>query len=423
MEIIIPYKPREHFTRFHSTDKRWVVIVAHRRCGKTVAALNHLQRDALKISNARFAYISPTYKQSKNIAWDLIKFYSKDVPNVQYNESELTVKYPNGSRLTLYGADNPDSLRGIGLWGVVFDEYSQQPSNIFTEIIRPALSDHKGYAIWIGTPKGKNEFYRLFQEGKKEENWLSMLLTIDDTKIIPQEELDDARKIMSADEFDQEYNCSFESSIKGAYYARELSEARKQGRITLVPYDRAIPVHIVMDLGIGQALGAGFYQRSVQLKMIDYWEGSEKQAIPDAIKVFKDKPYVYGKVFLPHDSEATEQGSGKTRLATFKELWPNIEVIKIPKLHVDDGINKGKLALSRMWIDQVNCQTFLDYLSGYHQAWNETRGMFEERPYHDFTSHAADVHRYAAIVENEMINETYSTPTNTEWSSHSEYGG
>ena len=141
--ITIKYKPREWSNEIHDTDKRWIVIVAHRRAGKTTMALNHLQRDALKIKNSRWAYISPTYKQSKFIAWDLIKQYARVIPGVIFNESELTVKYPNGSKLTLYGADYPDSLRGMGFWGVIFDEYSQQPSNIFSEIIRPALSDHE----------------------------------------------------------------------------------------------------------------------------------------------------------------------------------------------------------------------------------------------------------------------------------------
>ena len=140
--IKIPYKPRAWALELHDSKKRWSVIVAHRRSGKTTACLNHLQRDALQTPNSRFAYISPTYKQSKNVAWDLIKHYAQNIPNTSFNEAELRVDYPNGSRITLYGADNPDSLRGVGIWGVVFDEYSQQPSNIFSEISRSALADH-----------------------------------------------------------------------------------------------------------------------------------------------------------------------------------------------------------------------------------------------------------------------------------------
>jgi len=147
MEITIDYTPRDWAVKLHNDPSRWKVIVLHRRAGKTVAAINHLQRDALLTPKSRFAYIAPTYKQAKMIAWDMLKGFSKDIPGVKYNESELRIDYPNGARIQLFGADNPDSLRGISLWGVVFDEYSQQPSSIFPEIVRPALADNKGYAF------------------------------------------------------------------------------------------------------------------------------------------------------------------------------------------------------------------------------------------------------------------------------------
>jgi len=165
--ITIPYAPRKWAAAFHECGKRFMVLVMHRRAGKTTAVLNHCQRDALRTPQSRYAYIAPTYKQAKNIAWELLKFYAGEIPAIKTNEAELYVEYPNGSRLTLYGADNPDSLRGLGLWGVVFDEYSQQPPNIFGEIISKALADHYGYAIWIGTVKGKNQLFRLYEEGKK----------------------------------------------------------------------------------------------------------------------------------------------------------------------------------------------------------------------------------------------------------------
>ena len=408
VQVVIPYKPREWALQLHDSTKRWIVLVIHRRGGKTTAALNHLQRDALKIPQSRWAYIAPTYKQAKNIAWDLLKIYSRVIPGIEYNEAELTVKYPNGSKLTLYGADNPDSLRGIGLWGVVFDEYSQQPSNIFTEIIRPALADHQGYAIWIGTPKGKNEFFRLYEQGKKEEAWLSLLLTVDDTGIIPQEELDDARKSMTADEFNQEFYCSFEAAIKGAIYSEEISLARRQGRVKLVPYDTSLKVHTVSDLGVGPQFSIGFYQRvGSELHMIDYWQGSNKDGIPTAGRMLRDKPYVYGKHFLPHDAEGTEQATEKTRLKSAEELWPQAEFVIVPKLSVDAGIHKGKLMFSRLWVDEQNCATWLDAISQYKQEWDDSKGMFKEKPLHDWTSHGADVHRYAAVIEDQMTNDDY----------------
>lgn len=422
MVTTIPYEPRAWASRLHDTAKRWIVLILHRRAGKTVAVLNHLQRDALKIPNSRFAYIAPFYKQAKNVAWDLLKHYAQPIPNVRFNESELSVTYPNGSKLQLYGADNPDSLRGIALWGVAFDEYSQQPSNIFTEVIRPALADHSGYAIWIGTPKGKNELYRLYKYGLTDEAWLSMLLTVDDTKLIPDAELEDARKLMSEDEYNQEFMCSFEAAIKGAYYAKELAEARKQGRIKLVPYDPALKVHLVSDLGVGPNFATGFYQKSGgETRMIDFWEGANHDGIPQAVKVFKDKPYVYGKWFMPHDAEANSIDTGKTRVQTAKELWPNIDIVVIPKLSVDDGIAKGRLMFPHLWIDETNCQQFLDYIAQYQQEWDDDKGMFKEKPLHNFTSHAADVHRGAAVIEDQMTNQDFIPYRQPVWESETNY--
>src|SRR5258708_28205179 len=148
--IKLLYSPRAWALPFHSSKKRWMVLVVHRRAGKTTAAINFIQLSALKNKNCRYAYIAPTYKQAKNVAWAILKDYSSDIPGIEQRESELTVRYPSGSTITLFYADSPDSLRGMGLAGVVFDEYSQQPSNIFSEVVRPMLADHNGYAIWIG---------------------------------------------------------------------------------------------------------------------------------------------------------------------------------------------------------------------------------------------------------------------------------
>ena len=162
----IIYTPRQWTYDLHESPERWKVIIVHRRGGKTTACINHLIRDAMRVNGSRYAYIAPTYKQAKNVAWDLLKEFARQIEGVSFNESELRADFANGSRITLFGADNPDALRGLALWGVIFDEYSQQPSNIFTEVIRPALADNKGYGIWIGTPKGKNDFYRLYRRVK-----------------------------------------------------------------------------------------------------------------------------------------------------------------------------------------------------------------------------------------------------------------
>jgi hypothetical protein len=341
---------------------------------------------------------------AKNVAWDIIKHYSRPIDGVVYNEAELTVKYANGSRITLYGADNPDSLRGIGLWGVVFDEYSQQPSNIFTEIISPTLVDHAGYAIWIGTPKGKNDFYRLYEKAKTDKDRVTLLMTVADTGLISDEELKIQRKNMSEDEFNQEFYCSFEAAIKGSYYGEQLIQARKDGRLRQVAYDPLLKVHTVWDLGVGQALSIGFYQRLAnELRMIDYWEGTDDQGIIDGIGVLQRRPYVYGKHFAPHDIKAKEISTGQTRWEVAAKLGINFEIT--PKIGLDDGIEAGKRMWERLWVNEPKCSVWIDNISQYRRVWDDNRGMFKEEPYHDFSSHSADVHRYAALTEDLMTNE------------------
>lgn len=404
-KVEVAYKPREWaLQHLHERTERWIVLVIHRRAGKTTAALNHLQRDALQTQNSRFAFIAPTYKQAKLIAWDIAKHYARPIPAVEFNEVELTVKYPNGSKLSLYGADNPDSLRGLGLWGVVFDEYSQQPSNIFTEVIRPALADHQGYAIWIGTPKGRNEFYRLYEEGKKQENWHSCLLTVEDTKLIPQSELDDARRSMSRDEYQQEWHCSFDAAIKGAVFATELSDMRTDGRVGVVAYDKSLKVYTVWDRGVGANLVIGFYQKSFgQLKKINTWQGSGNEGLPEALRVVQNLPYVYGNHFGPHDIEGTDASTGKTWKETARTLGFEFEVV--PKMLVEDRIHLAQLALSHTWVDATKNAKWLDAMGLYHYRWDDKKGMFLDEPEHDWTSHFADEYCYAAVIEDRMDND------------------
>lgn len=404
--VEIEYEPRAWADEFHDNPKRFKVLVLHRRAGKTTAVLQHLQRDAMMTPNARFAYIAPTYKQAKNIAWDLIKEMARPIPGIDFNEVELTVRYPNNSKITLYGADNPDSLRGIGLWGVVFDEYSQQPSNIFTEIILPALADHNGYAIWIGTPKGKNEFYKLYRQaitgldkdGKDiSEDWWGLLLSAGASGIISPEELELQKRNMSDDEYAQEFECSFDAAIKGAYYSSEIQRARAEGRIRAFNYDPLLPVFTVWDLGVSDATAIGFYQKvGTDILMIDYYESTDK-GLNHYVKVLREKDYIYSQHYAPHDIKQREWTTGKSRQEIARDLGIYFDIVA--DLSIEDGINAGRMVFPRLYINEKNCSRFVDYLAQYHKEWDDKRGAFKDRPKHDFTSHAADVHRYMALVE------------------------
>lgn len=396
MEKVLIYKPRLWTKEFHESTHRWKVIVAHRRSGKTTATLNHLIRDALCNNKAKYAFIAPTYKQAKNVAWDILKQYAIKIDGAVFNESELRADFANGSRITLYGADNPDSLRGIGLCGVVFDEYSQQPTNIFTEIIRPALADHNGYAIWIGTPKGKNEFFRLYERAANNAEWYRLLLPASYSNVLAPEELISAKKSMTAEEYEQEFECSFESAVKGAYYAKELADARKNGRITAVPYMKNLRVHTWWDLGIGDSTVIGFFQKAgLEWHMIDYYEATG-EGLDHYAGVLQSKKYLYGYHFAPHDIEVRELGTGKSRKEIARTL--DIDFRVVPNLPIYDGINALRMRFNTLWFDTQRCAKFLDALSMYQRKWNEQMGDYDDKPLHDWTSHAADMARYWAVT-------------------------
>jgi len=364
------------------------VLVIHRRAGKTVAALNHLLRDALTKPGTRYAYIAPYFNQAKQIAWDILKEYARKVEGVTFNESELRADFANGSRITLFGADNPDRLRGLSLWGVIFDEYSQQPSNIFSEIILPALADHQGYAIWIGTPKGKNAFWELYnfaqnpidENGKiLKDEWLALLLTVEETGIIPTEELETQKAIMDPDEFQQEWYCSFDAAVRGAYYADQINKARAENRITEVPYDSRFPVHTVWDLGVRDSTTIWFVQQmGLQIRVIDCYENSG-EGLAFYKKVLDDRKYIYGTHYAPHDIQVKELGTGVSRLEVARTLGVQFKIV--PNLQVIEGINAAREFFYKCWFDKVKCEKGINALSSYHKEWDEKRGEFKPVPF------------------------------------------
>lgn len=233
--ITIPYHPRPPQPEIHKglESHRWSVIVAHRRMGKTVCVLNHLLKKALldESQTARYAYIAPYRNQAKAIAWDYLKRFSGVVPGVRFSEGDLEVFLPNGSRIRLYGADNPDALRGIYLDGVVMDEVADMKPEVWSEIVRPALSDRMGWAVFIGTPKGQNLFYELYEQASKD-GWFRGIYRADETNVLPEEELEDARSVMSDNQFRQEFLCDFTASVDNVLITIDMVSRAAKRTIT-----------------------------------------------------------------------------------------------------------------------------------------------------------------------------------------------
>ena len=242
------YTPRPYQIEIHKSLKRFNVLSCHRRFGKTHLSINEIIDKGYKCAhpNPQYAYLAPNYGQAKRVAWDVVKQYTKNLPGVTYNETELKCEFSRGSdrvRILLLGAENPDSLRGIYLDGVVLDEYASMNATIWSEVIRPALLDRLGWAIFISTPKGLNNFYEVYQAALKDANWYAATFRASETGIIPISELEMARATMSESEYSQEFECSWSAALVGAYYGKEIEQAEKDGRITSVPFDPALGVH------------------------------------------------------------------------------------------------------------------------------------------------------------------------------------
>lgn len=399
VEVVIPYAPRPEQQRVHEAEdrERFQVVVAHRRFGKTVMAVNRLIRKATQCpkDRPRTAYIAPTYRQGKSIAWDYLRHFAGVIPGATFNESELRCDLPNGSQIRLYGADNPDALRGIYLDDVVLDEAGLMQRRVWTEVIRPALTDRQGSMLAIGTPNGHNLFWDLRDRASQGDGWGLHTFRVTDTHIIAAAELEDARRQMSPEEYAQEFECSFDAAIRGAIYGRMLEEIREQDRITRIDYEPLLPVHTAWDLGMSDATAIWFMQpeKSGDVRVIDFYE-ARGESLAHYVNVLNAKSYTYGRHILPHDAKVRELGTGRSRLEMLLSLGLRAEIA--PNMSLDDGIEAGRVFLRRCWFDAERCKDGLDALANYRRALN-TRTEEYMAPLHDWSSHAADAFRYAAV--------------------------
>lgn len=457
--VEVPYAPRKWAKRMHASYKRWFVLVLHRRAGKTTSELNHHQRYAMddELERARLAFllpgdqrtidglmakrriywhVMPTLTQAKSVAWDMLKDISRPIPGIHTNASDLEVTYPNGNKVRLRGADDPDSLRGPGLRGLSLDEFSQIQGKVFDEILSKALSDQLGYCIFSGTIQGKDQLYNLWSGAKNSSEWFAMWQDIDESlrtedgptiAALLRSMADDRKLIldgaMTKAAFDQEWYLSPEAAIKGAIFGTEMANARKEGRVTRVPYDPALPVDTDWDLGIGDATSIWFSQslKTGEVRLVDYYEnsglgfehyakalrgqleeiGDEKQI--EAIRAANERRrrYVYGTHWGPHDVVVKELGTGKTRVETAASYGIRFEVT--PRLtqgdrgEVEEGINAARLLLARCYFDEAATEAGREALTHYRRDYNSRLDELKPTPVHDWSSHGADAFRGLAV--------------------------
>jgi phage terminase large subunit len=378
--------------------KRFNVLLAHRRFGKTVLAICILILKALECKHHKpqVHYFCPTYSQAKRVAWAYVKDFCQHIPGTVFNESELKVTFPTGAVLQLGSADNPDANRGIYSDFAVMDEPAQMPPSMWFEVLRPALSDRKGGVLFIGTPAGRHGlFYDLWTQAETDPDFWRGCYRADETGIVDDQELESAQRGMSVSEYAQEFLCSWDAAIKGAYWATEMDVAEQSGRVTsLVPL-YGEPVHISLDLGMNDATACWFFQMDGEkIRMLDYSEYTN-MGLPAIVDDWKARGYRYGKVICPHDINVHSLSTGQTRRDTFRAL--GVDTLVAPKGEVIDGINAVRAMLPRITFDRDKCRDGIEALRQYRADWQEKKNVLQLRPLHDWTSHGADAMRYLAV--------------------------
>jgi phage terminase large subunit len=403
-DLVPIYQPRHHFNPFHVRAMRWACLVVHRRGGKTVACVNEIITRAsyTQKENARFAYIAPFYRQAKDVAWEYLKQFGAPFIKGRPRESELRVELFNGSWITLYGADNPDALRGLYLDGVVLDEYGDCRPSLWGTVVLPTLADRKGWAVFIGTPKGKNHFYDVHKRAEIEDKWYSLKLPASVSGILDQEELDEMRAQMTEEAYNQELECDFEAAVLGTYYANIIQGLEQCGAITPQSgiYDPREKVHVATDLGFTDNTALWFWQETRGgYNIIDYYE-NQMQPLDHYLEYLDDKPYTYQKIWLPHDAKAKTFQTGRSTveqiLAHYQKSDVQIDVA--PKLDVQDGIDAARLILPSCSFNQVKCYGGIEALRAYRRSWDEVKKVYSDKPVHDWASDGADAFRYFALA-------------------------
>ena len=421
-EILLPYHftPRDYqlpFLRVFDDNInnglgkiRKFIKVWHRRSGKEKVDTNVVAKQMQQDVGTYF-YIFPTYSQGKKILWEgmdkdgfrFIDHFPKSILDGKPNDSEMKLRYKNGSLFQIIGSDNINSIVGTNPKGCIFSEYSLQDPRAW-DFMRPIIAENGGWALFNMTPRGENHGKDLWDlAGQDPENWFNQLLTVDDTHAITQEVLDQERKeiirLHGNDAlYQQEYMCSFTAPIPGSYYASHMMAAQNEGRICSIPWESSIPVDTYWDLGIDDSMTIGFVQIvGKEIRFIDYIE-SNGEGLPYYFKLMQEKPYIYGNHYAPHDIEVRELSSGHSRRDIAASLGVHFRVA--PKLGIDDGIGAVRMVFNKIWIEKDKCKRLTDALRSYCKEYDDKNKVYKNKPLHDWSSHAADMIRTFATSFN-----------------------
>lgn len=401
--VVIPYVPRRHFLPIHNSKKRFKFVVMHRRAGKSVGSLNEMIKKALlnprKDPPPRYGYVGPSFDQTKDLIWGYAKTYTAPIPGVKYSEGDLKVTLPNGASIQLYGgAAAYERMRGLYFDGIMLDEFPLLNPAVLSTVVRPCLADYRGWGIVSGTSNGDDHFHELKKRAELDDDWDVFIVPVTDTDALHPDEVRDMAKDMTPEEYAREMLCRFDAPIEGSYYAEAINKLEAAGRLTKVAYDAATGVITWWDIGIDDQTSIWFIQIvGREIHVIDYYSHSGK-GLDHYAKVIKERGYVYSGHVLPHDIDAREIGTGRTRKEVLSGLLDE-EIIVCPMAKVEDGIAAVRSILSMCYFDSEKTKDGLSGLRNYHRS-------KAGKPVHNWASHPADAFRYGAVSLNTVMHLT-----------------
>lgn len=394
MSTIVEIIPRPQLEPYLHRKERWACMVLHRRAGKSFVCIQDLIVRALTNKRTepapRYAYIAPTREQAKDIAWKYLSSFAGQIPGTEINKAELQITFKTGASIRLYSGEAYERLRGIYLDGIVMDEAADIDPAAWDNVIRPTLTDYRGWATWVGTPKGRDSFYRTYTSAVNDPDWFTLLLKASESGIIPEDELKDIRRGTNETAFLQEYECSFSVARRGAIYAPSIEEARNNRRISNdVLWFKEAPVYTSFDVGAPLNQRCWIWQMvGDRINFLEALSGGDDCKTPaDWAGRLTQKQYRYGAHFIPHDAAQENGGLWQEAL----KLGGLANVVPVPRqMSVWDGINLALDAFPRISFNEEGCRDGIDSLDAYHSKEERDGVTIKNVPVHDWSSHGSD---------------------------------
>lgn len=431
-EFSLPYgyTPRDYqfplWRHFMGPRKgKRAVVVRHRRGGKDLDAINIMATlgigatvdgvdNGMPARVGTYWHAFPTYAQGRKVIWDgttnegrrFLDYFPPDAIESRH-ENEMRIRFKNGSVYKIVGSDDMDSLRGTNPVFVTLSEYQDCNPELWNKVVEPILIANGGHALFVGTPRGRNHFFEIYEYARQQRNWYHEYLTILDTKlhdgspVVPREFVDEILQRPGVDEASvmAEYFCSWDESVSGSIYGKQVARMEEQKRITKVPYDPHLQAHTAWDVGFADSTVIGFFQLNGDaIQLYDCYE-ARGEALSHYARLVTDRAikndWVYGSHFVPHDMASHDLTIGRRRIDVMRELGVKMQLVD--KHALDDGIEQTRALMEKMWIDERKCARLILALKGYHREYDEKLKRLKDNPVHGWESHFCDMLRYLAM--------------------------